>query len=329
MKIFITGATGFIGGRLAIRLADEGHQVHALIRSRQRAKHLNHPSITLFEGNLLDKESISRSMQGCDAGYHLAAYARVWSKDPQLPYRVNVEGTSNIFQAALDKGLKRVVFTSTGGTLGPSDGGNPVDEDTPRRTGFFNAYEETKTQAEQLARDFTGKGLEVVTVNPTRVYGPGLISASAAMTKIIHRYIRGKWRIIPGNGKKYGNYVYVDDVVEGQILAMAKGRPGERYITGGENTTYDGFFESLSQVSGKNFRMVHIRYPLLRVITRIQYTGARLIGRPPLITPEWIKKYLHHWACTSRKAEQELGYRITSLEEGLSKTIEWLRLNQH
>lgn len=327
MKIFITGATGFIGGRLALRLAKDGHEVNALIRKRKRARHLTSPQIHLFEGDLLDRESIRRAMKGCEAGFHLAAYARVWSKDPNLPHRINVTGTQNIFESALAEGLKKMVFTSTGGTLGPSNGGTPVDERTPRDAPFFNAYEETKAEAEQLARDFTKRGLNVVTVNPTRVYGPGLVSESAAMTKIIVKFSRGKWHIIPGNGKKYGNYVYVDDVVEGHLLALDKGRPGERYILGGSNNTYDGFFDTLKNVTGRKPWMVHIRYPALRAITYLQFAGMRLVGKPPLITPEWIKKYLHHWACSSDKAKKELGYRITPLEEGIKKTIDWV--NEH
>ncbi len=324
MKIFITGATGFIGGSLALRLAHEGHQVHALIRSPNRARHLHHPAITLFEGDLLDKNSLATAMQGCDAAFHLAAYARVWSKDPDLPYRVNVEGSKNVFETALNSGIRRVVFTSTGGTLGPSQGAQPVDENSPRTTGFFNAYEKTKHEAEQLAKQFAARGLHVVTVNPTRVYGPGLVSESAAMTTIIIKFLKGRWRIIPGDGKKYGNYVFINDVIEGHLLAMEKGTGGERYIIGGTNATYDEFFNTLKKITGLKPYMIHIRYPLLRVITMIQYRALRLAGKPPLITPQWIKKYLHHWACTSRKAEQELGYRITPLDEGIRQTVDWI-----
>lgn len=324
MRIFITGATGFIGGRLAQRLAEDGHKLHALIRSPHKTAHLQHANIRLFKGELSDVKSIDAAIAGCQAAFHLAAYAKTWSRDPGLFHRINVEGTVNVFEAAQRAGVQRVVFTSTGGTLNPSDDGQPSDEDTPRTLPYFNDYERTKAVAEEKAREYTHNGLPVVTVNPTRVYGPGLVAESAAMTKIIRLYNRGRWRIIPGDGSRYGNYVFIDDVVQAHILALQRGTPGQRYIAGGENATYDDFFEKLKKVSGKNYAMLHLGYPLLRAATYIQYGALRLVGKPPLITPEWIKKYLHHWAVSSHKAQQELGYIITPLEAGIAKTLEWI-----
>lgn len=324
MKIFITGATGFIGGRLAQQLAEDGHQLHALIRSPHKTAHLQHANIRLFKGDLSDKKSIEAAIAGCRAAFHLAAYAKSWSRDPNLFHQINVDGTVNVFEAAHQAGVQRVVFTSTGGTLNPSDDGQPSDENTPRTEPFFNDYERTKAAAEEKAHEFTDKGLPVVTVNPTRVYGSGLVAESAAMTKIIRLYNRGRWRIIPGDGSRQGNYVYIDDVVQAHILALHNGTPGQRYIAGGENATYDDFFDKLKKVSGKHYAMLHVHYPLLRIATYIQYGALRLVGKPPLITPEWIKKYLHHWAVSSRKAQQELGYTITPLETGIAKTLEWI-----
>jgi farnesol dehydrogenase len=325
MKIFITGATGFIGGRLAQQLAEDGHQLHALIRSPHKTAHLQHTNIRLFKGELLDKKSIATAIAGCEAAFHLAAYAKTWSRNPSLFHKINVDGTVNVFEAAKQAGLQRVVFTSTGGTLNPSDNGQPSGEETPRTEPYFNDYESTKAEAEEKARAFTREGLPVITVNPTRVYGPGLIGESAAMTKIIRLYSRGRWRIIPGDGTKYGNYVFIDDVANAHVLALHNGTPGERYIAGGENATYDDFFDKLKKVSGKNYAMLHMHYPLLRIATYIQYGALRLVGKPPLITPEWIKKYLHHWAVSSRKAQQELGYEITPLETGITKTLKEIK----
>jgi nucleoside-diphosphate-sugar epimerase len=263
-------------------------------------------------------------MNGCTGAFHLAAYAKVWSKDPDLPHLVNVTGTRNIFDAAKQLNLQKVVFTSTGGTLNPSNGNIPVDEETPRTVDFFNAYESTKAKAEKLAQQYAGQGLHVVTVNPTRVYGPGTENQSAAMTMIIRKFHKGVWRIIPGSGKKCGNYVFIDDVVEGHLLAMEKGRAGQRYIIGGENATYDQFFETLKKVTGQNRIMVHIPYGLLNFVVWMQFVATRSVGKMPLITPRWIRKYLHHWACSNRKSKVELGYRITPLEKGIKKTIEWI-----
>lgn len=324
MKYFVTGSTGFIGERLVKQLVAAGHVVHALVRSESKARRMLPASVKLFYGELDDKVAIREALSSCDGAFHLAAWAKVWSKDPDLPHRINVAGTKNIFDAALESGVGRVVLTSTGGTLNSSDGKNPVDEETRRTLNFFNAYEKTKSMAEKLALDYAEKGLEVVTVNPTRVYGPGYENESAAMTMIIRKFSKGTWRIIPGNGKKYGNYVYIDDVVEGHLLAMKKGRSGQRYIIGGENVTYDQFFQVLRNVTGRDRVMIHIPYGLLNFVVRIQFVVARMFGKPPLITPGWIRKYLHHWACSSRKAQEELGYRITPLDAGIRKTIEWI-----
>jgi nucleoside-diphosphate-sugar epimerase len=324
MRYFVSGATGFIGERLALRLAEDGHYVNALIRSKLRAIALKHPRILLFEGDLLNTESIDQAMKGCDFAFHLAAYARVWSKDKTWPEKINVQGAVSVFNSALKNKISRVVFTSTGGTLEPSDNGKPSSELTPRTIDYFNAYEATKAAAEKQAKLFTEKGFEVITVNPTRVYGPGLISESNAMTKIIKQFNAGKWRIIPGDGSKLGNYVYVDDVVQGHLLAMKKGKPGERYILGGENTSYNSFFGKLRIITEKKQRLFHIPYGIMYSSGMLQYFYSQLTGRPPLITTNWIRKYLHHWAVTSHKAKKELGYKITPLDEGLTKTIEWL-----
>jgi len=324
---FITGATGFIGERLTIRLAEDGYKVHALVRDRKRAAHLSHPNIHLFQGDILTPQTIEPAIRNCDFAFHLAAYARVWSKDRNLPYRVNVEGTTNVLSLALKHGLKKVVFTSTGGTLEPSYGDRPVNEETPRKTPFFNAYETTKAEAEAMVKQFAGKGLGVITVNPTRVYGPGLISESNAMTAIIKKFNEGKWRIIPGDGSKIGNYVLVDDVINGHVLALEKGKPGERYIIGGENITYNEFFGKLRIITGKSHLLFHVPYAVMLTAASIQYSYSRLLSKDPLITPRWVRKYLHHWAVSSGKSIGELGYQWTPLDVGLSKTVEWLNNN--
>jgi farnesol dehydrogenase len=327
MTYFITGATGYIGERLALKLAGDGHMVHALIRLPERARKLSHPNIQLFEGDILEISTIEKAIKDCDFAFHLAAYAKVWSKDKELPYKINVQGTANIFDMSLKHQLRRVVFTSTGGTLEPSDGIHTTSEDTPRKIHYFNPYEQTKAKAEKLALDYVAKGLDIVIVNPTRVYGPGLISESNAMTKIIKQFNDGRWRVIPGDGTKMGNYVYVDDVVKGHLQAMARGKSGERYIIGGENISYDRFFRKLRAITGRNQRLFHIPYRIMFFAGSAQFWFAHLTGKAPLITPQWLRKYLHHWAVSVEKAEDELGFKVTTLDEGLRKTVDWLNQN--
>jgi len=166
--------------------------------------------------------------------------------------------------------------------------------------------------------------MEIVIVNPTRVYGPGELSKANSLTIMIKKYIEGKWRIIPGNGKSIGNYVFVHDVVKGMILAMAKGIPGERYILGGENATYDQFFNKLAKVSGKKQLLFKLPASLMIVVAYILMIPTKLFKTKPMITPSWARRFLFNWKVSSDKAVTSLGYSIASLEEGMNKTIQWL-----
>lgn len=325
MKVFITGATGFIGSHLALKLARRGYTVHALCRSLEKAARLAHKNIVVFKGDILDRESLEKAIKSTQQGYHLAALARAWAKDPQEFFRVNVSGTVNVLDAALKNGVKRVVLTSTAGVLGPSSS-EPLDETSLNTRDFFNEYERAKYLMEQRAREYLSRGLGVVVVSPPRVYGPGVLSQSNSVTRMVRAYLRGKWRIIPGSGRKLGNYAYVDDVVEGHLLAMEKGRPGEKYNLGGVDVSYSEFFRTLARVSGKRQVMVKVPVFLMVWASWLMERWAELSGQLPLITPCWVKKYfLYDWQVSSKKAAQELGYTITPLEVGLKKTIAWLR----
>lgn len=323
MKVFITGATGFIGANLCLKLAESGMTVHALFRSESKASILKHENIKIFKGDLLDLESLLRGMEHCEQAYHLGAFAQVWSKDLDLCRTVNVEGTHNVMKAALRAGLKKVVITSTAGVFGPSKN-NPVEEDCERTTDFFTDYEASKCAMESDIMEYAGKGVHFVIVNPTRVYGPGILSQANSMSKIVDRYIAGKWRILPGDGSKIGNYAYIDDVVSGHLLAMERGRLGERYILGGEDASYTDFFRILAEVSEKHYRLFKIPQSVMMGFSSLFLFSAKVFGVKPLITPNWTRRFLQDWSVSSRKAEQELGYTITPLKEGLQKTIEWL-----
>ncbi len=323
MKYFITGATGFIGTNLALALAGKGHQVRALVRTPAKATPLKHPNIELIRGELNDHNVLKRAMQGVDGVFHLAAYAKPWARQPTLYNQINLLATKAILDIASEIQVPKIVFTSTAGTLGPS-GESPVKENTPRLHDFFNEYESTKFMAEKYIKDYVLEGMDVSIVHPSRVYGPGSLSKSNSVTIMIKNYLKGTWRIIPGNGEKRGNYVYIDDVVEGHIGAMEKGQPGAQYILGGENASYSEFFHAVRQISGKNHRLVKIPVPLLVAFASVQMFLSRLVNRPPLLPPKWVKKYMYNWELDSRKAQQELDYKITPLAAGLQHTIHWL-----
>lgn len=324
MNVFVTGATGFIGVSLCHALAQRGHTVHALVRNPAKAGQILHDRIRVFSGHVLDPECLAQGMESCDAVIHMAALARVWSRDPDEFHAVNVHGTVNVMDAAVRAGVKRVLVTSTAGVYGPSTDGKPVSEKTTAGMDHFTPYEHTKAIADQEAGKYSAIGMDVVFLHPTRVFGPGQLSESNTVTAMIDRYLKGKWRIIPGNGKSMGNYVYVDDVVQGHLLALEKGTGGEHYILGGENVTYHEFFDILKEQSGIYHRLIHIPYCAMLSASTLMGIFARF-GFKPLITNGFVRKYNYHWINDNRKAMNELGYRPISLREGMNKTINWIR----
>lgn len=323
MKIFLTGSTGYIGQKLLIRLISEGHSIHALCRRRPEGELYRNPRITIFEGDLLNKETILTAMEGCDQAYHVAAYAKVWAKDPETFFKVNVQGSIHVFDAAMACGVKRVVYTSTGGTFGISNG-KPITEETTRLTNFFTEYESSKFMAEERALWYAKKGLDVIVVNPVRVYGPGMMTESNPLSHIMKAYISGNWHVIPGNGKAISSFSYIDDVVDGHIMAMEKGVSGEKYILGGVNSDFNTFFSLLEKLSGRHYFLFRIPVGLLMAFAWKEEIMAKWLGAEPMITRKWVRKYNFDMGCSSNKAISHLGYRITPLEAGISKTLQWL-----
>jgi farnesol dehydrogenase len=323
-NVLVTGATGFVGKQLALRLAGSGHKVHAMYRSEANINELEHPNIRLFKGTLTDLASIDNAMKGCDQVYHLAAFAAVWTRKPEEIYEQNVQGTTNILESALKHGVKKVVHTSTAGVFGPS-GEKPNSEDNPIAETHFVHYDRSKARAEETINTYVRDGMDVIIVNPTRVYGPGKLGDSNGVTRMIRDYIKGKWHIIPGSGQSVGNYVYIDDVVEGHILAMEKGRTGERYLLGASDLSFNEFFNILKEVTGSHYFLIKVPLFIGISIAAIMLTIAKLTGRMPLITPGLLKRYSHHWAVSSEKARSELGYDPVDFREGLRRTVEWLQ----
>lgn len=326
---FITGGTGFIGVELIKRLLADGHFVNCLYRSESKIQPLKNlgydKQLTFFRGTLADYDQLKAAMTGADGVFHVAALARAWSKGANDFYQINVEGTRKVLDAAMEQQVGRVVFTSTGGTLATGTIDNPADEHTPRQQGFYNLYEATKYEGEQVIRDYAAKGLDALTVNPTRVYGPGVLSVSNAATLLMQRYINGQWRFMLGNGGSQGNFTYVKDVVEGHVLAMFNGKPGEQYILGGENMDLATYFRKISEQSGQYHSLYKIPMKWASAFANLQKLKANIFKTPPMITPDWVQKYYQNWACTSAKARQALGYQITPANKAIAETIQWIR----
>ena len=325
--VFVTGGTGFIGQRLVQWLTKRGDTVHILCRPTADTVPSDTTNLRIFYGDILDPPSIERAMAGCTRVFHLAGYARNWARDPHAFIETNVNGTKNLLAAAQKTGVKKVVCTSTSVTLGPSNGA-AVDESTKRTVDFFTDYERSKSMTEEAIQSYTKAGLSVVIVNPTRVFGPGLLTEGNSVTKMIQMYLRGKWRMLLGDGKGVGNYAFVENIAQGHLLAMENGATGEKYVLGGENVSYNDFFSLVAQLSNRKYRLFHVPTPLALAFSEVEQRRALWLGQYPTITPGWVRTFLADWAFSSARAERELGYTITPLAEALKKTITWLEQNQ-
>lgn len=325
MQVFVTGATGFIGTRLAGELARQGHTVRALSRAGSDRSGLDYERIRIVEGDVLDSRSLQQGMRGCSQVYHLAAYARNWAPERKVFSEVNVEGMRNVFAVARAAGVQRLVLTSTIVTFGPTAPGTVGDETTPRLTPrYYTEYEETKAKAETEALEQAARGFPVVIVNPCRVYGPGKMTEGNSVSRMVELYLRGRFPVLLNGGRNVGNYVFVDDLVRGHILAMEKGTIGQRYILGGENISLANLFRTVDELSGRKHRQVPLPPWLARLYGKAERARARWLGRSPQITPGWIETFLQDWAYSSARAERDLGYTITPLREGLRLTCQWL-----
>jgi nucleoside-diphosphate-sugar epimerase len=323
MRSLITGGTGYIGQHLAQELLSRGEEVSILALPGADDDGMKEKGVDVYFGDVRDPDAIRRALRGCSRVYHLAAYARNWARDEDMFFDINVRGTRTVLEAAAEAGVSKLVHVSSNVVLGPSNG-SWVCEDALRVNDFLTPYERSKFAADSFVRAFALRGLEFVIVYPTRVFGPGLAGESNSVTKMIQLYLKGRWRIIPGNGRCLGNYVYVDDLAKGIVLAMERGRHGNGYIIGGENVTFTRFFDEIRQLSGKRFALVHLPLWLALAFGFEEAARARLFRGYPTITPGWVRTLLGDWGNSIDKARRELGYVSTPFSVALKSTIDWL-----
>jgi nucleoside-diphosphate-sugar epimerase len=323
MKIMITGATGFIGNKLLKRLIKTGYDINVLCRPSSDISGLDGTGAKIYFGDICNRKNIEECMKDCQQVYHLAALAKNWTRRSSDYYKYNTTAVKNIMDSALKLDIEKVLFMSTGNTFGPSLV-EPVNEKSIRFNLPFTIYEDSKIEAEKIAGEFADKGLHIVTINPTRLFGPGLLTEGNSVSKMVHLYLKGNFRFIPGNGNAVGNYTYIDDLVNGCINAMKKGRSGEKYILGGENISYNRFFEILSELSETKRYMFHLPESAAMVFGYLELMRAKVFFHHPVITPEWIKTFTSNWAFSSLKAINEIDYKITPFKQALTKTLEWV-----
>lgn len=324
MKILVTGASGYLGNKLVHRLASLGNQVHALVRTSAAKDWLQHPAITIFEGDILNKESLSAAMKGCKQVYHTASLVKLWAKSTDVFYTQNSLGTQYVVEAALKEGAYKLVYTSTCGVWSSSNDHTFIESD-PRINAFDNDYDLSKFIAEKTIKEAACRGMFAVIVNPPRLYGPGIQRESSAVNCFIVQLLKNKIALLPWRLETKANYAFIDDVVDRHILAMQKGLGGERYILGGENISYQTLIDALKMYTlTKN---IYLRVPelLLKAYAYLELLRGRMSGHEPVITPAVAKRLQTDRTFDCTKAIRQLGYAITPFEEGMRITLNHLK----
>jgi dihydroflavonol-4-reductase len=325
MKNFVTGATGFVGSALVRRLLERGEEVVTLCRKKSDCRNLDGLDVRMEYGDLLDRESCLKAMKGCDRVYHAAAEYSLWVADKSVLYAVNVEGTRNVLSAAKEAGALGVVYTSTVGTLGNKGDGTPGREDTPVSiSDMVCDYKRSKFLAEQVALEFAADGLPVVIVNPSTPVGPRDIKPTPT-GKMILDFINGRMFAYLDTGL---NLIDVDDVADGHILAMEKGKPGEKYILGNRNMMLKDIFGMLSGMTGipaPNVRLPYgFVYPVAYVSTKL---SDYITKKPPLAPLDAVKMAKKVMFFDSTKAISDLGLPQSPVEDALERAVRWFREN--
>jgi farnesol dehydrogenase len=324
MPILLTGATGYLGSNLAKRLAKDGKDLVLIVRDPQKLPKISGTGkIEWLKGDLRDNVLLHGAVKRCDTLVHTAALVKMWTKEHREFYEINVQVLRNLLTLAREHGIRRFLYTSSFVVLGPSDGKVLAEQSPRQRQAFHNAYERTKTQAHQMALQAASEGLPIVILYPGVIYGPGPQTEGNLVGNMITRFLEGKLPGLIGNLRKKWSFSYIDDVVEGHVRALEKGKLGEGYILAGENLSLKDFLVRLSSLSGKPEPKLVIPYWMAWSMGRFETLRANLTGKPPRITHEVVNIYKHDWAFSSQKAMRELGYQITPFAQGLKKTVEY------
>ena len=315
--VLVTGGSGFVGGAVLARLVEAGREVRALTRSVEAAGALSRGGAQPVRGDILDPASLDRAMAGCGVVYHLAGLNGFCLPDPRELHRVNVEGTRMVVAAAAQAGVRRIIHTSSAATVGEAKG-TVGREDSPHRGSFLSHYERSKFEAERVAfQTAAARGIELVSVNPASVQGPGRVRGTA---RILIDALNGRLKAVVDSRM---SLVDVADCAEGHLLAEQRGVPGERYLLSGATLTVTEAIALLGTITGRHVHPRRLPGPVAMVAAAGAEGLARLRRRRPSVCREMVRTILHGHAYDGSRATRELGLVYTPIDESLRRTVDW------
>jgi len=323
MKVFLTGATGFVGSHVAHALAEQGADLRLLVRAGSRTDNIAELKAETALGDLREPDSLKRAMSGCEFVFHVAADYRLWVRDLDQMYRSNVEGTRAIIRAAQESGVRRVIYTSSVATMGFSNDGRLADENSPvTQADMVGHYKRSKFMAEQIALEAGREGKNVVVVNPTTPIGERDIKPTPT-GRIIVDFLNRKFPAYVDTGL---NLADAKEVARGHLLAMEKAVPGERYILGGENLTLKQILDKLAALTGLPSPTMKVPHAVaLGFAVFDEFFTGMILRKEPRATIDAVKMGRKKMFASSAKAERELGYKIVPVENALRRAIDWFQ----
>ncbi|XP_077213843.1 NAD(P)-binding Rossmann-fold superfamily protein [Tasmannia lanceolata] len=329
-KVLVTGASGYLGGKLCEALLREGHLVRAFVRPSSDLSSLNPPvtggALEIAYGDVTDYPSLLEACSGCHVVFHVAALVEPWLPNPSKFFSVNVGGLKNILQAFKEtKTLQKIIYTSSYFALGPTDGYVADEKQVHHERFFCTEYEKSKAIADKIALQAASDGLPIIILYPGVIYGPGKVTAGNIVARIMIERFNGRLPGYIGYGTDKSSFSHVDDVVNGHISAMDKGRVGERYLLTGENASFVHVFVIAAIITGTKRPWFHIPLWVVETYGWISVFLARITKKLPLISYPTVNVLRHQWAYSCEKAKAELGYNSRSLKEGLAEILVWLK----